>query len=323
MDRTERFYKIDRLLREHGVVPLKWFLEELEVSRATFKRDLEYMRDRLNAPIEYDRGAGGYRLGEVRGESPVPYLLPGVWFNAEECLALLTLWRLVDELEPRLLAPHLEPLRGRLEAILGSHAPIEEVLKRIRLLPMARRRHRLRHFEVCATAVTQRRQLHLVYYVRARDEETRRTVSPQRLVYYRDNWYLDAWCHQVEGLRSFAVDAIQEAEQLEAAARDVPGGELDAVLGAGYGIFNGPARAVARLRFSPERARWVSRELWHPAQVGRFEPSGHYILELPYADSRELAMDVLRHGPEVEVLAPESLRTEVVRALERARQLYP
>ena len=51
MDRTERFYRIDQLLQERGVVARDVFLDELEVSLATFKRDLEYMRDRLNAPV--------------------------------------------------------------------------------------------------------------------------------------------------------------------------------------------------------------------------------------------------------------------------------
>lgn len=60
MNRTERFYRIDQLLRERRVVSLGNFLTELEVSRATFKRDIEYLRDRLHAPIVWDREAGGY-----------------------------------------------------------------------------------------------------------------------------------------------------------------------------------------------------------------------------------------------------------------------
>ena len=62
MDRSERFYRIDQLLHERGVVPRDVFLDELEVSLATFKRDLEYMRDRYNAPVVWDPDAGGYRF---------------------------------------------------------------------------------------------------------------------------------------------------------------------------------------------------------------------------------------------------------------------
>ncbi|MBC7379209.1 MAG: WYL domain-containing protein, partial [Burkholderiaceae bacterium] len=110
-----------------------------------------------------------------------------------------------------------------------------------------------------------------------------------------------------EALRSFAVDAIQRTQVLDKAAIYVPETELDDVLGCGYGIFAGREVQWASLRFTPERARWVAAEGWHPKQRGRFEPDGSYLLELPYADPRELVMDILRHVPEVEVLGPASL----------------
>jgi hypothetical protein len=95
-------------------------------------------------------------------------------------------------------------------------------------------------------------------------ELTEREVSPQRLVHYRENWYLDAWCHMRNGLRSFAVDGVRHAEILDLAAREVAEKSLDAMLGAGYGIFSGRKLSWVRLRFSPERARWVALEMWHP-----------------------------------------------------------
>jgi predicted DNA-binding transcriptional regulator YafY len=83
------------------------------------------------------------------------------------------------------------------------------------------------------------------------------------------------------------------------------------VLGAGYGIFAGQKVQWAELRFSPERSRWVAAETWHPKQSGRFQADGSWVLRLPYADPRELVMDILRHVPEVEVLGPARLRQAV------------
>ena len=59
MNQTERFYKIDQMLNDRKVVSFQTMMDELEVSRATLKRDLAYLRDRLNAPIIYDRDVGG------------------------------------------------------------------------------------------------------------------------------------------------------------------------------------------------------------------------------------------------------------------------
>ncbi|MFM9979277.1 MAG: helix-turn-helix transcriptional regulator, partial [Burkholderiales bacterium] len=144
----------------------------------------------------------------------------------------------------------------------------------------------------------------------------------QHLVHYRGNWYVDAWCHKAEGVRSFSLDAIRSADLLDDKAKDVPKAELDLHFQSGYGIFAGKDVQWAKLRFTAERARWVSGEDWHPKQKASFEADGSYLLEVPYADDRELLMDILKFGPDVEVVAPAALRTKVKAALKAALGRY-
>ena len=322
MDRTERFYIIDRMLHERGVVPFAALAERLEVSRATLKRDLEYMRSRLNAPIEYDRERGGYRLAAAK--SGAPYELPGLWFSPAEIHALLTLQHLVSNLRAgSVIAPRVAAVAQRLRAAIeGTQHDEAELRRRVRILGMATREMALEHFERVGLALLQRRRLAIRYYGRGRGQESEREISPQRLVHYRDNWYLDAYCHLREDLRSFSVDAIRAAHILERPALEVSDERLDAVLGSGYGIFSGSAVTWATLRFTPERARWVSSEQWHPQQRGAFQDDGSFLLEVPYSDPRELIMDVLRHGAEVEVLAPADLRETIKQTLAAMQARY-
>ena len=321
MDRTERFYQIDQLLQTGHAVPIERFLSSLGVSRATFKRDLEYMRDRLNAPIEWDRFDGGYRYTEP-ATGPT-FALPGLWFNASEVHALLTMQQLLADLQPGLLEAQVRPLQARLRALLGSadHSA-EEVERRFRLVSAARRTLSVRHFETVASATLRRRRLLISHFSRQTGTTTERTVSPQQLIFYRENWYLLAWCHLRRDIRSFAVDAISEAAIRDEAAKEVSRGALAEVMDSGYGIFSGRDVTWAKLRFSPDRARWVAAETWHPQQIGSFDPSGRWVLELPYNDPRELLMDVLKHGASVEVLSPESLRRQVISELDAARLSY-
>ncbi len=322
LDRTERFYKIDHLLHERRVVSFRDLQDELSVSAATLKRDLEYLRERLHAPIVWDRDARGYRFAEPSRTGP-RYQLPGLWFNPGEIHALLAMQSLLANLDPGILAPHVEPLRARLRAMVGSedHSS-EEVERRVKLIHLAARPHDLKDFEVIGSALLARKRLHIRHYNRVRDEETEREVSPQRLVHYRENWYLDAWCHKSEGLRSFAVDAIRAANVLEKTAKNVPERELDEHFKPGYGIFGGAKVLWAKLKFVPERARWVASERWHEKQKARFEADGSYVLEVPYSDDRELLMDILKFGPDCEVIAPQGLRNRVFAALTRAASRY-
>ena len=322
MDRTARLYKIDQLLHERRVVPTAIFLEELGISPATLKRDLDYMKDRLNAPIAWDRARRGYRFSE-NATATKHYSLPGLWFNASEIHALLTMQHLLSTLQPGILAPHIQPLLARLRALLGEgdHSA-DEIGHRVRILGMAARDTGYQNFEIIGSALVKRKRLIIQHYNRSRDETTEREISPLRLVYYRDNWYLDAWCHLRNELRCFAVDAIRQATMLEKPAKNVADKKLDAALGSGYGIFSGKRTAWAKLKFTPERARWVSAENWHPNQKSSSDKDGNYLLEIPYSDDRELLMDILKYGGDVEVVAPQTLRKRVADELRRAHERY-
>ena len=322
MDRTERFYKIERMLRNREVVPIRDFLDELGVSPATFKRDIEYLRERLNTPIPWDREQRGYRLHDPDPGNP-RHELPGLWFNSSEIHALLAFHHLLDRLQSGLLTSHIAPLKKRIQALIEKDdRSFAEVARRIRVLPLAARHIESPCFQSIAHALLARRRLHLVHFHRARNEETTREVSPQRLVHYRDNWYLDAWDHGKRALRTFAVDSIRSTALLDTKARNVPDKTLDADLGSGYGIFAGRKTQTAVLRFTPERARWVASEQWHPNQKMRWLEDGYLELRIPYSDSRELIMDILKYGPDVEVIAPAPLHQLLRKRLELTLNRY-
>lgn len=317
MDRTERLYKIDRMLNDRKVVPVQEFLEELEVSLATFKRDLEYLRDRFNAPVIWDRDAGGYRF-EKQGVGDA-YELPGLWFSASEIHALLTMQQLLNSLGPGLLTPHIQPLLTRLRMLLDrENMPVDAVEKKIRIQRVNARAYEPEFFTPIASAVLQRKRIVIDHHNRNRNETIRREVSPQRLNYYRENWYLDAWCHLRNELRSFGLDAIKGVWLGTETAQEVSDEELAAVLDSGYGIFSGKDILWAELEFSPSRSQWVSKETWHPDQESHFTADGSYRLRLPFSNPTELIMDILHHLPEVRVVGPVSLRNMVRDQLQAA-----
>jgi predicted DNA-binding transcriptional regulator YafY len=327
MDRTERFYKIELMIRNRGSVPFADLMEELGVSRATLKRDLEYLRSRMDAPIVYDRFSNGYQLqADTRDARQVKHELPGVWFSEREIHALLTMHQLIQGLdEGGVLARHLQPLLDKLHGMLGAdEGEAQQLMKRVKIVSPARRPVAPRHFELIGSALMRRQRVQLSYWVRSRQEQTERIVSPQRLVHYRNTWYLDAWCHRSDALRRFALDAIRDAALLDQPAKSVAVKTIEAELDAGYGVFSGAEVQVqwATLQFSPEAAQWVAHEQWHPKQQAELQADGSLTLRLPFADATELAMDVLRHGEQVKVLAPASLAALVHDRLRDAAALY-
>jgi predicted DNA-binding transcriptional regulator YafY len=325
VSQTERINRIVHLLETSRYpVTLERFLDDLEISRATFKRDLAYLRDRLQIPIEWqtgEPGQRGYVLATPPGGKPAS-TIQGLWFNQSEIHALLTMHELASNMDPGLITDQTRGLIARITQLLGQADDDPETIRsRIQILHSASARSQAPWFQVLAQATIRQRRVEIEYYTRGRGAFSIRTVSPKRLLYYRENWYLLAWCHSADALRLFALDAIAGAQVTKVSARRVRRQVVDEFIGSGFGIFGGRARHRAKLRFSATRSRWVRDETWHPKQTHRWD-GDRLILEVPYSHEAEIMMEILRHGAEVEVLGPEGLRTRIASELAKAAAGY-
>jgi len=321
MNKFDRIFQLHQLLHSHRCpLSLNTLKDKMECSESTARRALSALRDTLNAPIAYDRERNGHYYDPKQNQA---WELPGLWFNPQELHALLVSHILLDQLQPGVLSDHIQPLKKRIENILQQqHAGSPELTKRIRIFQQAARPTELDCFRQIASATLQRRQMKVLYHGRERDKTTERTVSPQRLVYYRSNWYLDARCHLREELRTFSLDRLSVVDVLQTAAEEINEDTLDAHFSPGYGIFAGTPTHRARLRFTPLAARWVADEHWHPQQQGEVLTDGSYELSIPYSDPRELVMDILKYGEDVEVIGPPALRRQVKEKLTAALGQY-
>lgn len=318
MNRAERIFQLHRELKTAKRLTFSRLCAKLEISPATLKRDIAYMRNFMDAPILAERDGSGYRYDPA---TPA-FELPGLWFNDSELYALLASEQLLEAVQPGLLTPYIGPLRSRIRKLLeqGGHSA-DTVTSRVRLQAAARRPVAAERFGAVAAAVLNGRVLAMEYHGREKDLASQRRVHPQRLLHYRDNWYLIAWCEQAQALRTFSLDRIHPRDLLDEPARTLPEIDIDRLAGASFGIFTGEATEWAVLRFSAHAARWVADESWHAEQIGQWH-GDIYELQLPYSDDRELLMDILKYGPDVEVIAPPALRQAVARRVQEAAARY-
>ena len=320
MDKLDRIFQLHAILNKRRTpISIEALAERMDCSRPTVFRALGTLRDKLGAPIVCDKGSnGGYRYDNTGGR----YELPGLWFTAGELQALVIIQRFLNELGGGVLEEHFALLTKRIEELISKkQLNLSEVATRIRMPALAARATGPAYQGVVG-ATLQRKQLWIEYRARTTDQVSERTVSPQRVTRYRESWYLDAWDEGKNELRTFAIDRIAKHRILKTRARDIDENTLDEHLASGYGIFSGKADKVAVLSFSQESARWVADEQWHPRQDGKHQADGRYELRIPYGQSRELVMDVLRHGPHVKVVNPSILVDEAKNQLAQALSQY-
>jgi proteasome accessory factor C len=313
MHLPDRLYRLWQLLELN---PDGFTIEELQdllkCSPATFYRSLKELRQDWGFEVPYENER--YTLSEHDRGRPTPTVLLG-----RDEIAGLHLLRstLAGPAEDTVGVTLDSALLRRLESSL--EAPINQPL--VRVLTQRARAADPVIFDTILRALWHGFRLKMV--TRKNKGAVEREVSPQRLVRYRDTWYLDAFCHLRGSIRVFALDRIESAVNLEGNERQiVPAEELEAELASSYGIFAGKAKDTAILRFHGACVEWVRREAWHPAQTSKDLPDGSYELRFPLGKMEELVGDILSVGAGVEVMGPKRLRKAVREALVQTLEQY-
>lgn len=303
---TERVHWLHQMLKQ-GELSSAAYKVRWGYARSTFQRDLDYFRDRLHAPVEYQERQNRWRYTDTGFE------LPGFWLSDAEIDGLLVMDALLSMQGSHLLSRALDSIRQRLAEFRGiTGKELDNLKQRVRHYRTGQRGDVSNTLPMVAHATLARRQISIDYDARNSSQTTKdRTLSPQRLSHYRNNWYLTAWCHLRGDLRNFSLDAMRAVRVLDAPAEEIAVEAVDAVMSPAFGIISATEVQIAHLRVSQAQSRWVADEHWHVDQQFECSSDGSLLLKVPFSHPHEIAMEVLRHGGEVEVISPLSLRQRV------------
>lgn len=326
MAKFESVNLLFKLLKEAKYPLTKTKLQEkLECSAATVERYLTELRDTYGQNVNYIREYKGYQLDNLSDDIELPSHL----FSSQEINAILLIGQLIDELEPGFIKDDMQGVKKHLNQIKGNLSiqnSFEE--KRIRMINIGKRKNLRSNKDLnkITHAVLQRQIITIAYESRSSTSSLERVLSPQRLTHYRDNWYLDAWCHDKEALRTFSIDRIKELKTKQSDSHheiiDLNEQQLDAHYAKTFGIFGGQIKHWVTLVFTAHRAQWVSEEIWHQNQKETWLEDGRYQLEIPYGNDIELIGDILKYGDQVEVVAPDELRQKMKSQIKTLAYIY-
>lgn len=317
-----RLFRIDQILTERGYVPAVDLIAELKCAEPTLKRDLRYMRKHLNAPIIYDAKRRGYYYKGVNKKQRKP----AMWYSPTEMYAVLTVLRLFDKVEGEkggLLSSEMKAMKTRLLSIISDEKlPVREVDRRIKVMGEDMVPMENPYFEVLGSAIVSKKRLTIRYFTRSSNTTKDREISPQRLVNYKQRWYLDAWDHESDSTKTFRVSQIQYAAVIPAPIKIVAMPILGAKFDSSYGIYSGTNIQTAVIEVDSTMGEYVKDEIWHSEQKITVKDDGSLTLEVPYASEIEITNRILSLGFHAVVASPSSLRRTVKTALETALGKY-
>jgi predicted DNA-binding transcriptional regulator YafY len=307
-----RLLAIDRALRRGGRVTCGTILELPECegyTRKTVLRDVEYLRDTLHAPIEYDPRLKGYRY--TRGD----FFLKAVPLDEGDLFAVMIAEKVLDQYRGTPLFARLEETFERIRGYLPERVRVSREALEGRLAfffpPAARFRPEV--WDAVAAGISRDRTLRIEHTTPGQEKPFARDVDPYFAVSHAGAWYLIGYCHHKKDIRTFAFSRISAARALDATFEMPADFDLDAYLGPRFGIMRGEREHTVRLRFSQVLAPFVLERDWHPTQSLAKRRDGSVDLSFRVNDLFEVRRWALSWGPGAEVLAPRELR-EAVRA---------
>ncbi|MFH1672495.1 MAG: YafY family protein [Pseudomonadota bacterium] len=293
--------------------------EAFEVSPKTAQLDVDFMRDRMGAPLEYSYKEKGYYYTDDGFE------LPSLWLKQGEIVSLVLAKRLAASIPDSETKASLNSVLEKLFASLSEKMGIavEDVAEKISLKNVEYYGIEEDLFKRVVESLLKNASTRIIYYSPHSNKESERDIRPLHLLNYMGNWHLIGYCTLRDAVRTFALSRIKgyEVTQREIACpKDLL--PIKDYLRQHFGIFYGGETMEVTLSFSPKVAGFVKEQIWHKSQKIEERRDKGIILTLPVSDLREIKREVLKFGAEVEVLAPDVLREELKGEIERMRGIY-
>ncbi|KAB2888798.1 MAG: YafY family transcriptional regulator [Desulfobulbaceae bacterium] len=293
--------------------------DEFEVSDRTARRDIEFMRLNLRAPLAYDYCRKGYFYTDAA------YELPPHWISETNVLSLALAVRLASTIPEPSLKEDLCRLIDRVTGLGGrtGRSCLQRLPEKISVKNIEYARVDTAVFRRTVEALFDERTVSITYQSPHSDAVSTRIIRPLHLMHYMGSWYLLAWCGIRQALRDFAlarIRTISPVNQPIALPVNLP--DIRNYTRRHFGIMQGDRTTRVILRFSPKISSLVAEQIWHPEQILSGETDGSLLLQFPVADFRELTRVILSHGAEVEIVEQLDLKMAVREEIRRMMKNY-
>ena len=314
----ERMLKIHHAIQSGGYPNATRLAEQLEVSTKSIHRDIEFMRDRLDLPVEYDPVKYGYHYSEEVSAFPTFQVTEG------EMVALLVAEKALQQYRGTTFEKPLVSAFQKIEEALPDTISLnlsewdESISFRTSAIPQLD----LNIFDQLAKAVSRKKQLELQYRKPGQKKGETRVVDPYHLANINGEWFLFAHCHLRKDLRTFAPARILTIQETGKTFQRPKKFSIEDRLQGSFGVHAGKENFKVTIRFSPQVADYIREKTWHPTQKIKSLPDDSIELSITLSSLVEIHRWVLGWGEHAEVIEPSNLRERLRKSAEEILATY-
>jgi predicted DNA-binding transcriptional regulator YafY len=313
----ERFVWFDNQVRARKYPNATSLSERFEVSTKTAQRDIDFMRDRLLCPLEYDSSQKGYYYDDET------FSLPMVYLSSEELSALLIARKMLQDISGGSIGAEISSIVDKITNILKKHSVVADHIDgafSFQLIEYSPAPEAV--FKSVLESCLKKRCLSFTYYSPATEEKSTRTVEPYHLFNYMGTWHLIGYCRLRKEIRDFALSRISDANVSTEPFKIQADFDFKKYFLSTFGLYKGKSTKEVTLRFTPEKSKWIKDQIWHKDQKVKYLKDGSLELSFPVSDFSEIKMEILKHGDQVEVIKPASLREIIKQEVQKILTIY-
>ncbi len=302
-----RLLLIDAKIRSGSFPNATSLSKEYEISSRTIIRDIEYMRDSLGAPVEYNAARKGYYYS-------VPnFFLPAIDINESDFFAICITEQALKQYENTPLYDTLSGIFNRLREFLPENIRVNTTWIDTHFTFMHESFTTIdpQIWEIVSRGLRQGNQLKIAHRKAGASDSVERVVDPYHIVNYRGEWYLIGYCHKRNSVLRFAISRIREAALLSTKYEITPGFNFDTFIGSSFGIMTEDVRHSVKICFDKEQAPYIIERQWHQGQSITHNQDGSVVLSFTSNSLYEVKRWVLSWGSSAKVLAPEELINQI------------
>lgn len=313
----ERFLWFDHKVRSKRFPNTSALSKKFEISPKTAQRDIEFMRDRLSCPLLYDQCVKGYYYKDET------FSLPMIYLSSEELSSLLIAKKMLQGIGGDFIKQELSSAIDKITGILKKHSLAEDELENALSFQMVEYSPAPEEiFKAVLNGCINKKCLSITYHSPASDERIERTVDPYHLLNYMGTWYLIAYCQLRNEIRNFNMVRMRNVKALDRIFAIQKDFDIKEYLKSGFGIYKGGPLKEVKLRFSPQKSKWIKGQIWDKDQKEKVLKDGSIELTFPVTNYAEIKMEILKHGSDVEVIKPKSLRKLIKAEAENILEIY-
>jgi len=313
----KRLIFLDNELKSETYPNKKELSKKYQISEKTIQRDIEFLINQYEAPIEYDYKRRGYHYFREFSLNPLK-------LDEGDFFMLAITEKVLRQYRNSPFRNHIEKFYEKIKTLFNDEISIyNDELNGVMSFDIGPMREvNKEYFDKLEKAIREKLIVEIKYHTLHNDSYTTRKINPYHLKNYKGDWYVIAYCHNKNDIRVFALSRITSLKLKDYNFKTIEDIKIDEIMKSSFGIYLDSKEWKVKIKFSAYQARWIKEKKWHTSQEIKENKDGSIILSMTINNLEEIKRWIMQYGKEAEVISPKSLREEMKKEYREGLKKY-